>query len=41
MVYWFKNHYVVLWLGQSKESQELLETQWLIVNCLLEMTVQE
>ena len=28
-------------LGQSKEYQELLGTQWLIVNCLLEMTVQE
>ena len=23
-VYWFKNHSVALWLGQSKESQELL-----------------
>ena len=32
---------LVSWLGQSKEYQELLEVQWLILICLLEMAVQE
>ena len=26
-------------LGKSKEYQELLRTQWLMANCLFEMTV--
>ena len=39
--YWFKNYLVVSWLDQSKEYQELLGNQLLIVNCLLEKTVQE
>ena len=40
-IYWFKNYMVVSWLDQSKEYQELLGNQLLIVNCLLEKTVQE
>ena len=40
-IYWFKNYLVVSWLDQSKEYQELLGNQLLIVNCLLEKTVQE
>ena len=38
--YWFKTTMVVSWLDQSKAYQEVLGTYWLIVNCLLEMTVQ-
>ena len=35
-----QNHLVASWLAQSKEYQELLGPQWLIVNCLLKMTLQ-
>ena len=34
------NHWKISWLGQSKEYQEFLGSHCLILNCLLEMTVQ-
>ena len=34
-----QNHQVALWIGQSKEYQELLGAEWLIINCFLEITV--